>query len=789
MVVSLPKTPTARVNHVKSQFLALKPEMCCERAVIYTEVYQQNEDLPAVLKRAKALRRTLEEMSIFIQEGEVIVGHPASRPRSAEVFPEVNIAFMAELDQFETREYNRLKVSPQVKKTLLGLQPYWEGKCPHDYLSARRSDSIKRGFAMGLLSDPHEWSGFAHVAMDYRKLLQNGVEGMQKQIAAFKSALSPQDPQYADKLAFYQAEDEICLGMLALAARYASLARKMALAEQDESRRCELLRMAEVLDRIPAKPAVTYHEALQAVWLMQMIPQIESNGFSITPGRVDQYCVSYLESDLRQGRLTLEYAQELTDLFFLKFCEILRVDSTGAAEVNAGYASGQNLVVGGLDADGNDATNLMSYFCLMANHHVRLHQPNFTVRLHENTPKEFLSRVVESISCGNGMPQVLNDACIIPSLVEHGIPLAEARDYIPVGCDEICVHRHWARCNGGYINLAKLIETAMGHGADLKYGVSLLELENTQPSTFDDFFQRYLECLHAGELLQIEESRLSDAVHREILPLPFISLFLDDCLVRGSDCTNGGAFYNTTGLVAVGAATAADSLYAVKRLVYEEKKLTLEEFTQILRNNFEGQEPLRQFILNRLPKFGNDEDCVDTLAVRITDAFADELEKHRNGRGGDFWGALYSVSAQVGFGSVCAATPDGRLEGLPLSDGLTPMYGMDRSGPTATLATLAKIHQKRFPNGVIVNQRMNGTLFATPEGREKMGQLLRAFVASGCFHWQFNIVDNQVLLSAQKSPDEYRSLVVRVAGYSAIFVELSVKAQNSIIERFEADLA
>ena len=669
------------------------------------------------------------------------------------------------------------------------MAPYWQGKCPHDYLEKRRSDSLRRGFSIGLLSDPHEWSGFAHVAMDYRKLLQNGVEGIRQQLAAAKAALQPQNPEYAEKLAFYQAEEELCQGMLALAQRYAALAREKAQAERYPTRRQELLTMAAVLDRVPARPASSFQEAVQTVWLMQMIPQIESNGFSITPGRFDQYCNAYLEKDLRDGTITLEYAQELTDLFFLKFCEILRVDSKGAAEVNAGYASGQNLVVGGLDADGNDATNLLSYLCLMANRHIRLNQPNFTVRLHEGTPKEFLDKVVESIGCGNGMPQVLNDACIIPSLVEHGIPLREARDYIPVGCDEISVHRHWARCNGGYINLAKLLEIALNHGSDIKYGISLLEPDSVQPASFEDFYQRYLDCLRAGEQLQIEESLLTDEIHREILPLPFVSLFLDDCVARGLDCTNGGAVYNTTGLVAVGTATVADSLYAIKRLVYDEKKLTLGELTEILRNNFEGQEYLRQFILNRFEKFGNDQDCVDRLAVGITDAFADELEKHHNSRGGAFWGALYSVSAQVGLGNVCCATPDGRLDGLPLSDGLTPMYGMDRNGPTAVLASLSKIHQKRFPNGIIVNQRMSGSLFKTPEGREKMAQLLRAFVAAGCFHWQFNIVDNKVLLAAQKDPDEYRSLVVRVAGYSAIFVELSVKAQNSIIDRYEADLA
>lgn len=785
----LPIKPTGRVIKAKEAFLAERPEMCCKRALIYTEVYRSlSGHCPTILLRAKALRRTLEELPIFIQPLEVIVGHPASRPRSAEVFPEVNISVVDEIDQFETREYNRLMVRPEVRASLLEIAPYWKGNTPHDYLAERRTAAIRNAYACGLLSNPHEWSGFAHVAMDYRQILHFGINGMREKVRKQRDALSQSDPAYDEKLAFYDAEEEICAGVLVFAERYRRLAAEMATREKEPGRKTELTAISRVLTRVPAQPASSFHEALQAVWLMQLIPQIESNGFSISPGRFDQYCWPYLKADLAAGTITLERAQELLDLFWLKFCEILRVDSRGAAEVNAGYAVGQNIEVGGIDRDGRDCTNLLSYLCLNANRHIQLHQPNFTVRLHTGTPQKFLDQVVNSIACGNGMPQLLNDDCIVPSLVEHGIPVREARDYIAVGCDEISVHGHWARCNGGYINMAKVLELALGNGTDLKSGVSMFQPDSKEPESFNQLMDRFHSYFRQGIALQVEEANITDGIHKELLPLPFISLFLDDCITNGRDCTDSGAHYNTTGLVAVGTATVADSLEAVRQLVYRDQKLPLAELVQILKDNFQGQEPLRQFILNRIPKFGNDVDRVDTLAVEITDMFANELEQYKNSRGGQFWPALYSVSAQVGLGNVCGATPDGRLAEQPLSDGLTPMYGMDRNGPTAALTSLSKIHHRRFPNGIIINQRMTGSLFSTEEGRLKMTQLLRAFVALGCFHWQFNIVDNSVLLAAQKDPDSYRGLVVRVAGYSAIFVELSVKAQNSIIERYAADL-
>ncbi|MDR2390502.1 MAG: pyruvate formate lyase family protein, partial [Planctomycetota bacterium] len=427
--------PTARVRDLKDRFLALQPSMSAARAEIYYEVYREYQNYPVVLKRAIALRETLARLPVFIFPGELILGHPAAAPRAAEAFPEVNMAFMGDLDEFETREYNRLRVASDVKASLRAMEPWWRGKTLTDHFRATRHPAAAAGIAAGLFSNSHEWSGFAHVAMDYRKLLDKGVDGLLQEVEIRREALDPADPEYPIRTPFYQALAEICRGILIFADRYRALALESAAEEADPGRRAELKRLAAILERVPRRPAGNFREAIQSFWFQQLIPQIESNGFSITPGRFDQYMWPYLEQDLASGAITMGEAQELVDMIFLKFCEILRVDSTGSAEINAGYAAGQNLVAGGLDAQGRDATNPLSRMCLRSNLHVGLQQPNFTVRLHRNTPKDFLDQAVESIARGNGMPQVLNDELIIPSLVRRGMTLAEARDYIPVGCD------------------------------------------------------------------------------------------------------------------------------------------------------------------------------------------------------------------------------------------------------------------------------------------------------------------------------------------------------------------
>ncbi|MBW1960748.1 MAG: glycyl radical protein, partial [Deltaproteobacteria bacterium] len=577
---------------------------------------------------------------------------------------------------------------------------------------------------------------------------------------------------------------------ISYAKRYSKLAREMTQVETDPKRKKELEKIHDICARVPALPARNFYEAIQAVWFVQLIPQIESNGFSITPGRFDQYMYQFYKKDIQQGSLTQEEAQELLDCFWVKCNEILRVDDRGAAEINAGYAAGQNLTVGGVRADGTDATNELSYMCLLANAHVGLTQPNFTVRLHKNSPDEFLEKVTEAIGHGNGMPQILNDEVIIAGLERIGIELEEARDYIPVGCDEITVDGMWGRCNGGYLNFVKILESLLNNGRCMLTGkdTGLPRVDLARLNTFQKFKETYLAHLRQGVRILVSEANITDVVHEWLMPLPSVSVVVAGCLDKGLDVTQGGARHNFTGPVGVGSASIGDSLVAIKKMVYEDAKIDLERFSHILRTNYQDAELLRQYIKNRLPKFGNDIDEVDSLVVDVTDTFFDELDHHLNPRGGRFTAALYSVTAQIGLGNKTGATPDGRMAEEPLSDGLSPAYGCDLSGPTAALKSITKIDLKRAIDGVIVNQRLSPSVLRNAGGRKKFKDLLRAFVNLRGFHWQFNVISTDVLKRAQKNPENYSDLVVRVAGYSALFTELSRKAQDSIIARTAAEL-
>ena len=781
-----------RIETLKTRLLDTKPEMCIERAILATEAYKEHESAPMVIKRAETLKKILENIPIFIEDDALIVGSFASRPRGVEVFPEMSVHWMArELDSFETREFNPLRVTDEVKRVIRNeISPFWRGKTVCDRLETVRDERIQRAIDTGLIFNPHQWSGFAHVALSYYLVLNHGFEGLRQIITEKKSRLDITSPDYPRRKEFYDAAKITCAAAVAYARRYSALALEMARKETDPKRKFELEQIGDICARIPASPAKTFHEALQAVWFVQLIPHLESNGFSITPGRFDQYMYPFYKQDIEQGALSQEGAQELLDVFWLKFNEILRVDDKGAAENNAGYAAGQNVVVGGVNADGHDAVNELSYMCLLANAHVGLTQPNFTVRLHRNSPDEFLERVTENIALGNGMPQVLNDEVIIPGLQRIGMDNKTARDYIPVGCDEITVDGMWGRCNGGYLNFSKVLEGLLSQGkctlTGMDMGLTVPPLEDFHH--FDAFKEAYLDQVKLGTRLLVAEGNITDVVHERLMPLPFVSTMVFGCLEKGLDVTQGGALYNFTGPVGIGSASIGDSLMAVKKMVYDDEKVNLVELAEILKENYAGREFLRQYVINRIPKFGNDIDEVDNLVADVTNTFFDELDKHESPRGGKFTAALYSVTAQIGLGAKTGATPDGRLAETPLSDGLSPAYGRDLSGPTAALKSITKINLARAINGVIVNQRLSPSVLENPGGRKKFQDLLRAFVNLGGFHWQFNVVSTDTLKEAQRNPEKYGGLVVRVAGYSALFTELSRKAQDTIIARTAAVL-
>jgi formate C-acetyltransferase len=783
--------PPARAERLKRSLLAIEREMCVERAVLVTEAYRAHEADPVVLRRAKALAMVLREMTLQIAEDELILGHFSEKRRSPSVFPEYGLHWVEyELDLFETRPHNRLRVRPEAKRILREIHPYWRGRAVCDRIRAVRTPELQRAVDHGLFANPHEWTGLGHVALDFRRVLHDGIEGIREEVAARVSSLETTDPFSLHQRAFLEALLLLCEATVDFAHRYAALARTTARDVQESARRAELLHMAAVCEQVPAKPARTFWEALQSFWFMQLIPQIEANGFSITPGRFDQYMYPFYRADIDAGRLSREEAQELLECLWIKFSELARVDDRGMAEISAGYASGQNLCIGGKTAAGDDATNEVSFMCLEANGHLQLPQPNFTIRLHKESPQNLLDAAVRVIARGNGMPQVLNDELIIPALLNKGIPLYEARDYIPVGCDEITVLGMWGRCNGGYINLAKALELALLNGRCRLSGETVgLPTGNVEGfSTFREFQEAvYRQVDYAVQSL-IAEANATDLVHAEMAPLPFVSLLVPGCTESARDVTHGGARYNFTGPVGVGSATVGDSLAAIKKFVFEEQALSLTDLRVMLDVDFAGHEIWRQRLIHRAPKFGNDDDSVDGLVVSLTNRFFDQVERGRNPRGGGMMPALYSVTAHVGAGKRVGATPDGRKAGTPLSDGLSPTYGRDLKGPTAALCSVTKVDLVRAPNGVIVNQRLAPGLLSTETGRAKMRQLLRGFVEAGGFHWQFNVVPTETLREAQAHPEQFLDLVVRVAGYSAFFVDLSRAAQDAIIQRSASGL-
>ena len=784
----------SRVKVLKKELIEKDARMCIHRGLLVTQAYQENENQLIILKRARALKKILSEIPIFIQDKALIVGHPASILRGAEIFPEMSVHWMErEIDDFETRPYNRLKISFEDKKIIREqIYPYWKGKTVCDKLEASRNHRVQKATDCGLISNTHQWGAFGHVALDFEKVLSMGFSKIKKEIQEKKSELDLTDPDYLYFNQFYQAGEIICDAVSIFANRYSRLARQMAKKTNTLKRKKELELISDICKHVPSFPARNFYEALQSFWFVQLIPQIESNGYSITPGRFDQYMYPYFEEDVRKGCLKVHEALELLECLWLQFNEIIRVDDKDAAAINAGYASGQNLVISGVNKRGEDSTNFLSYMCLIANKHIGLGQPNFTVRLHKKTPVNFLEKVARNIGYGNGMPQILNDEVIIPGLlrIDSKLTLSEARDYIPVGCDEIAVKGMWARSNGGYLNFAKILELTLNGGKCVLSGKSsgLNSIDLNKIKSFDEFLVSFKELLKKGIEIQVAEANYTDIVHRELVPLPFVSLLIPGCIEKGRDVTQGGANYNFTGPVGVGAATTGDSLMAIKRIIFQEKKKTLKEFNDTLKRNFKGEEVLRQYIINHLPKFGNDEDEVDQLVVFLTSNYFDQLEKYRNTRGGKFIPALYSVTAQIGLGNKTGASPDGRLAEEPLSDGLSPMYGRARLGPTATLKSVTKVELGRAINGVIVNQRLTPTILKSKNGINKFVKLLQSFVQLGGFHWQFNVISSDILIDAQKNPDRYRDLVVRVAGYSAIFIELSKKAQDSIISRNAAEL-
>jgi pyruvate formate-lyase/glycerol dehydratase family glycyl radical enzyme len=780
---------TAKLNR---EILEVNPEICLERARLVTQSYRETEAEPMIIRRAKALAKVLREMTIFVQRDQLIVGNQASRLRAAPLFPETEAEYLGkEIDLFPKREQDRLQIAPREKKELLEeILPYWRNRTVKEIALAAMPEKTRRLVQLEhqiFSVDIHLTGSIGHVLVDYDHVLAKGLLAIKKEIQERVRALDLTDPQAGSKHNFYQAELILCEAIIEWAGRYAREAERLAASEEDPRWKAELLTIAETCRQVPARSARNFREAVQSFWFTHLLLYIEQDGLAVSPGRFDQYMAPYYRRSVEENLITREEAQELLECLWVKFTEVMRAYDYECAKYYAGFSISENIVLGGQDRQGNDATNELSFMCLEAEAHTSLSQPNLGVRVHANTPESFFAKAVEVASSGRTKPEFFSDDVAIPALMSTGVPLEEARDYGISGCVEAVPPHANGMTNAAMSNIGKALELALNDG------VCRLSGKQIGPETGDPRSFRSIEEVLEAFRVQVEAYvremvtalNVIERTHAQVYPLPYFSLVMDDCLDRGLDITAGGARYNYTGPQAVGLGDVADSLAAIKKLVFEEQRLSMAELIEALDGNFEAREPLRQLLIHKAAKWGNDDDYVDTLAREVVRIFCDEVAQYRNTRGGVYRPGVYSVSANVPLGLHVGALPNGRLSQTPLADGVAPVHGVDLEGPTAIVKSVAKLDHEKITNGTILNLKFTPELLASPKGKEGLAHLIRTYFDLGGWHVQFNVVSAEKLRAAQQEPEKHKGLIIRVAGYSAFFVELDTAVQDDIIDRTE----
>lgn len=794
---------TDRIARLKEQMLSAVPTICTERARFYTETYRVNEDKPVVLKRALALSRTLREMTIFINPGELIVGNHSSRNRGAPIFPEYAVEWvLKELDEFEVRPGDAFFPDQAVKAELRALCPYWLGKTTLDKGRSLMSGELREIHEAGIIrAEGNLTSGDAHIAVNNRRLLALGIQGYRDMVEERRAALEPWNYGDLQKEQFYQG---VLLSLDALSAfilRYADLASSMAAAEADGARAVELSEIAAVCAALSRRPPESFREALQLTWFVQLVLQIESNGHSMSLGRLDQYLYPFYAADLAAGRSGEAAAMELLENLWIKLYSILKIRSWSHTRYSAGSPLYQNVTIGGRTAEGADAVNPLSFLVLRSVGETRLTQPNLSVRFHAGLGEEFLMECLGVIERGFGMPAFNNDEVVIPMLERLGVEREDAYDYSAIGCIEIAVPGKWGyRCTGKhFLNFMRVFLMALRNGKDTRSGKTfhpgIGRLEDF--STFDQVMAAWQDQLKFYTRAGVSIDAAIDTVLEAEAPDLLCSAFTDDCIGRGKTIHQGGSKYDIVSGLQVGIANLGNSLAAIRKLVFREGRISADRLMAALDSDFQGGEgeKVRQLLLNEAPKFGNDDDEVDLLLRDAYLMYCDEIEKYHTIRAGRgplgcrFMAGTSSISANVPSGAAVPATPDGRMPNVPLAEGCSPTSGTDLLGPTAVFKSVAKLPTDRIFGGVLLNQKLHPAVIAEEENKRKLISLLRVFFGKlKGWHVQYNIVDRETLLAAKKDPASYRDLIVRVAGYSAFFTTLSPDTQDDIIARTEHSL-
>ena len=828
MVGRKPGTPGdggARYSHriatLIEELYADHPAIEADRAILLTESYKETEGQPPILRRAKAFDKIMREMPLAVRPGELIVGNFARTARGVQAFPEFSFDWLEdEFDRLEKRPGDPYRISEDTKKKLSEAFRYWEGKTHADlseqYLQKHPEVFPAMDAEVFTISN-YRLMGVGHVSVDYGLVLSRGFKGVIDDALEAKAALAPGDPDAEKKKNFYDAVIITSKAVVAFANRFAALANEEAEKESDPKRKAELRQIARNCLKVPENPSETFHEAAQAFWFVHSIIQIESNGHSISPGRFDQYMWPYYEHSVVNGPMTVEEAQEVLDNLWVKLNEVCKVRDEGFAQGFGGYPMFQNLIVGGQTPDGKDATNELSYACLETTRRIQLPQPSTSIRIWEGTPDSLMHKAAELTRAGTGQPAWFNDNVIIPGLMSRGVSEEDARDYCIIGCVEPHVSGKMDGWHGAaFFNLVKVLEITLNNGRNNGEQVGPQTGELTDFKSYEELEDAYRKQMEYFVRLMVLADNAVDVAHGERTPLPYMSSLIKDCITKGKSVQEGGARYGMSAPQGVGVANVGDSLMAVKKLVFEDKKLTLEQLKTILESNYgigidEGTlssftsrkgsagkaarvesvltpkegEYYRQMIINAAPKYGNDLDEVDMLAREGALIYCREVERYTCPRGGTFHPGLYPVSANVPMGKVCGATPDGRRAGEPLAEGVSPVSGRDQNGPTAALNSVSKLDHVKTSNGTLLNQKFHPSALAGQEGLENLTALVRSYFDNKGLHVQFNVVGKETLLDAQTNPDQHKNLVVRVAGYSAHFVHLNPDIQDDIISRTE----
>ncbi len=793
---------TPRMQHFREELLDAKPQVCAERAVLTTESYKEHGDKPVILKRAYMLENILKHMTIYIENDSLLAGNQASSNRSAPIFPEYAMDWViAELDEFEKRDGDVFYITEETKETLRKLAPFWEHNTTKDKGLAALPPSSRIYYDLGIIkAEGNITSGDAHIAVDYAAVMAKGLQDFERRTREAEGKLDLTDYKDLKKYYFYEAIQIVIRAVRDFARRYGDLALLQA-ETAEPSRAAELKELAQVLYKVPYEKADTFYEAVQSVWLVHLVLQIESNGHSLSYGRMDQYLYSYYAADLKKGLITEESACELLTNLWLKTFTINKIRSWSHTQFSAGSPLYQNVTVGGQTTDKKDAVNPLTYLILRSVAQTRLPQPNLTVRYHAGLDDRFMNEAIEVVKLGFGMPAFNNDEIIIPSFTARGVKEEDAYNYSAIGCVETAVPGKWGyRCTGmSFLNFPKSFLIALNDGTDPASGTKLMEgvghFKNM--TSYEEVKEAWDKIIREFTRQSVIIENACDMVLEEDVPDVLCSSLCEDCIGRGLTLKEGGAVYDFISGLQVGIANLADSMAAIKKLVFEEKKLTPSELWEAVMSDFAGErgEEIRQMLMDQAPKYGNDDDYVDQLVVDAYATYIEEIRKYPNTRfgrgpiGGIRYAGTSSISANVGQGKGTLATPDGRHAGEPLAEGCSPSHSMDKCGPTAVFKSVSKLDTKEITGGVLLNQKVTPQLMSKEENKGKLVALLRTFFNRlHGYHVQYNVVSRETMLDAQIHPEKHRDLIVRVAGYSAFFNVLSRQTQDDIIARTEQSL-